>query len=120
MGVDDLYPEFDNGLRLLAGASDLSAALAPGPDYHELVYESAMIDLEQDTKTRFALTIWYEGPDNRERPALAEISFSYDTDDGEVAAEVAKRSRELLLLMQDLDWADPALPTKTALAGCAG
>jgi len=120
MAVDDLYPKFDNDLRLLAGASDLSAALTPGLDYHELVYESAMIDLEEDTKTRFALTIWYEGAANRDRPALAEISFSYDTDNGEVSAEVAKRSREMLLLMQDLDWANPALPTKTALAGCPG
>ena len=79
-----------------------------------------MIDLAKDTKTSFALTIWYEGADNRDRPALAEISFAYDTDDGAVSAEVARRGRDLLLAMQDLDSADPGSPTKTALAGCAG
>jgi hypothetical protein len=31
-----------------------------------------------------------------------------------------RRDRELLLATQDLHWADPALPTKTALARCAG
>ena len=78
-----------------------------------------MIDLAKDTKTRFALTIWYEGVDNRDRPALAEISFAHDTDEGAVSAAAALRGRELLLAMQDLDWADPGQPTKTTLAGCA-
>jgi hypothetical protein len=97
----------------------MSAALAPSPEYLELMYESSMIDLAADTKTRFALTIWYEGADNRERPALAEIS-SYDTDHGAVSDEAAQRARALLLAMQDLDWADPGSPTKTALSGCSG
>jgi hypothetical protein len=118
--IERLYPKFDDDLRLVAGAGDMSAPLAPSPEYRELVYRSSMLDLAEDTKTSFALTIWYEGADNRTRPALAEISFSYDTDDGGVSAEAARRGRELLLTMQDLDWADPALPTKTALAGCAG
>jgi hypothetical protein len=118
--VDDLYPKFDDDLRLVAGASDMSAELAPSPQYRELVYRSSMIDLAEDTKTGFALTIWYEGADNRTRPALAEISFSYDTDAGAVSAEAAHRGRELFLALQDLEWGDPASPTKTALAGCAG
>jgi hypothetical protein len=118
--VDGLYPKFDDDLRLAAGESDMSAALAPSPEYLELVYESSMIDLAADTKTCFALTIWYEGADNRERPALAEISFSYDTDLGAVSYEAAQRARALLLAMQDLDWADPGSPTKTALSGCSG
>jgi hypothetical protein len=118
--VDELYPKFDDDLRLAAGAIDVSAALAPSPEYRELVYESSMIDLAKDTKARFALTIWYEGAGNRDRPALAEISFSYDTDAGAVSAEAARRARELLLMIQNLDWADPGSPTKTVLAGCAG
>ena len=118
--VDDLYPKFDDALRLVAGESDMSASLKASPEYRELVYRSATIDLAKDTKTSFALTIWFEGADNRDRPALAEISFAYETDDGSVSAEVARRARELLLAMQDLDWADPGSPTKTALAGCAG
>ena len=118
--VEELYPKFDDDLRLVAGESDMSAALAPSPEYRELVYKSSMIDLAKDTKTSFALTIWYEGADNRDRPALAEISFAHDTDDGAVSAAAALRGRELLLAMQDLDWADPGQPTKTAMAGCAG
>jgi hypothetical protein len=97
----------------------MSAALAPSPEYRELVYESSMIDLAK-AKARFALTIWCQGAGNRDGPALAEISFSYDTDAGAVSAEAARRARELLLMMQNLDWADPGSPTKTALAGCAG
>jgi hypothetical protein len=84
------------------------------------VYKSSKIDLAKDMKTSFALTIWYKGVDNRDRPALAEISFSYDTADGAVPAEAARRGPGLFLAMQDLDWADPGQPTKTALAGCAG
>jgi hypothetical protein len=116
--VADLYPKFDDDLHLVAGESDMSAALAPSPAYHELVYESSMLDLAKETKASFALTIWYEGADDPEERALAEISFSYDTDDGAVSGEAARRGRELLLALQDLDWADPGSPTKTALAGC--
>jgi hypothetical protein len=118
--VEDLYPKFDDDLRLVAGESDMSAKLAPSQQYRELVYKSSKIDLAKDMKTSFALTIWYEGVDNRDRPALAEISFSYETDDGAVSAEAARRGPGLFLAMQDLDWADPGQPTKTALAGCAG
>jgi hypothetical protein len=35
-----------------------------------------MIDLADDTKTGVALTIRYEGTDNRDRPARAGISFA--------------------------------------------
>ena len=118
--VEDLYPKFDDDLHLVAGESDMSAKLAPSEEYRELVYKSSKIDLANDMKTSFALTIWYEGVDNRDRPALAEISFSYDTTDGAVPAEAARRGPGLFLAMQDLDWADPGQPTKTALAGCAG
>ncbi len=119
-GVEDLYPKFDDDLRLVAGESDMSAKLAPSQEYRELVYKSSKIDLAKDMKTSFALTIWYEGADNRTRPTLAEISFSYETDDGAVSAEAARRGPGLFLALQDLDWADPGQPTKTALAGCAG
>jgi hypothetical protein len=96
----------------------MSERLVPSLEYRELVYESSKLDVAAGTKAKFALTIWYEGADNRDVPTLAEISFSYDTDDGAVPAEVAFRARDLLLEMQDLKWADPAAPTKTALVGC--
>ena len=118
--VEKLYPTFDDDLRLVAGDIDMSSALAPSTEYARAVYESSMLDLARGTQADFALTLWYEGADNRDRPALAEISFSHDTDDGGVSAEAALQGRELFLAMQDLDWADPGPPTKTALAGCAG
>ena len=118
--VDALYPKFDDDLRLMVGEIDMSAALAPSPGYRELVYESSKLDVAKDVKASFALTIWYQGVGNHDRPALAEISFAYDTDDGAVSAEAARQGRELFLAMQDLDWVDPGAPTKTALTGCPG
>jgi hypothetical protein len=115
--VEELYPKFEDDLRQVAGEIDMSEALTPSPVYRELVYESSKLDLARDTKAKFALTIWYQGANNRDA-ALAEVSFSYDTDDGAVRAEAAQRARDLLLAMQDLEWADPAAPTKTALVGC--
>jgi hypothetical protein len=116
--VEALYPKFDDDLRQLAGEIDMSEALTPSPEYRELVYESSKLDLARNTKVKFALTIWYQGAANHDAPALAEISFSYDTDEGAVPAEAARRARELLLAMQDLEWVDPAAPTKTAIVGC--
>ena len=116
--VDKLYSTFSEDLQLVAGEIDLQAALKPGPEYRELVYRSSKLDVTEDTKAKFALTIWYEGVGNHNQPALVEVSFSYDTDHGEVPAEAARRARQLLLVMQDLDWAKPDAPTKTALAAC--
>ena len=116
--IDKLYPTFSEDLQLVADEIDLQAALKSGPEYRELVYRSSRRDVTKDTKAKFALTIWYEGVDDQNRPALAEISFSYDTDHGVVPAEAAQRARRLLLVMQDLDWAKPDAPTKTALAAC--
>ena len=99
----------------MAGKIDLGQALMAGPAYRELVYRSSRLDLAEDTKGEFALTIWYEGTGNRTTPALAEISFCYPTDD-DVPAQAVQRARRLLLAMQDLSWAEPGAPTKTALA----
>jgi len=116
--IDRLYPTFDEDLRFIAGEIELGAPLTPGPDYRELVYRSSKLEVAKHTKAEFSLTIWYGGADNRTEPALAEVSFSYDTDHGEVPAKAAHRSRALLLAMQDLAWAEPGAPTKTALAAC--
>ena len=90
----------------------------PSPEYRELVYKSSKLDIAKDLKARFALTLWYKGAENQDHPALAEISFKYDAKNGEVRNEVARRALALLLAMQDLPWADPAAPTKTALVAC--
>jgi hypothetical protein len=116
--VEQLYPGFANELRQVAGPVDMTATLEPGLDYRELVYASSKLQLAADTKAEFALTIWYRSADEQNAPALAEISFSYATDDGAVGTEAARRARDLLLAMQGMPWADPAAPTKTALVAC--
>jgi hypothetical protein len=110
--VEKLYPTLDDDLRLLAGKIDMSEALVASTEYRELVYESSKLDLATDTKTSFALTIWYDGADNRDRSALAGTSFAYDTDDGAVPGEAARRARDMLLAMQQMDWVDPGAPTR--------
>jgi hypothetical protein len=114
-GIKGLYPSFDEELQAAAGRIEMSA---PRPEYRELVYKSSKLDIAKDVKARFALTLWYKGADNQDHPALAEISFKYDAKDGDVRNEVARRALALLLAMQDLPWADPAAPTKTAFVAC--
>jgi hypothetical protein len=116
-GIKGLYPSFDEELQAAAGRIEMSAPLDPSPEYRELVYESSKLNITEDLKARFALTLWYS-PENQDRPALVEISFKYDAKNGEVRNEVARRGLALLLAMQDLPWADPAAPTKTALVAC--
>jgi len=92
--------------------------LEPSPEYRELVYESSKLIVAKDVKARFALTLWYKDVENRDRPALAEVSFKYDAKNGGVPDEVARRALALLLAMQDLPWAEPSAPAKTALVSC--
>ena len=63
--IDKLYPTFSEDLQLVADEIDLQAALESGPEYRELVYRSSKLDLTNDTKAKFALTIWYEGGEIR-------------------------------------------------------
>jgi hypothetical protein len=117
-GIASLYPSLAEALREAAGRIEMSSPFESSPEYRELVYESSKLDITESLKARFALTLWYEGAENQDRPALAEISFKYDTENGEVRNEVARRALALLLAMQDLPWADPSAPTKTALVAC--
>ena len=117
-GIADLYPSFEDELRAAIGGFDTSALLEPSPEYRELVYESSKLIVAKDVKARFALTLWYKDVENRDRPALAEVSFKYDAKNGGVPDEVARRALALLLAMQDLPWAEPSAPAKTALVSC--
>jgi hypothetical protein len=117
-GIKGLYPSFGKELQAVVGRVEMSAPVDPSPEYRELVYKSSKLDIAKDLKARFALTLWYKGAENQDHPALAEISFKYDAKNGEVRNEVARRALALLLAMQDLPWADPAAPTKTALVAC--
>ena len=116
-GIADLFPSFENDLEAFVERVDLAATLEVSPGYRELVYESSRIDLTDRLKSRFSLTFWYPKT-QPDRPTLAEVSFKYDTDHGKVSLKAARRSLELLRALQDLPWADPAAPTKTALIAC--
>jgi hypothetical protein len=117
-GIARLYPSFEEELQAVAGHVDMSSPLDPSPEYRELVYESSKLDLVKDLKARFALTLWYKGAQNRDNPALAEISFKYQVKNGEVPTEAARRALALFLMLQDLPWAKPAAPTKTTFVAC--
>ena len=119
-GIAGLYPSFEEELQAAAGHVEMSSPLEPSPEYRELVYESSKLDLVKDLKARFALTMWYKGAQNQDHPALAEISFKYEVSNGDVPTEAARRALALLLAMQDLSWAEPAAPTKTAFVACDG
>jgi len=55
---------------------------------------------------------------NEVHPVLAEISFEYKAKNGKVSSDAARRALALLLVVQDLSWADPTAPIKTALVAC--
>jgi hypothetical protein len=118
VGIVGLYPSFGDALQTVAGNVQMSAPLEPSPEFRELVYESSKLDINKDVKARFALTLWYEGAENEDHPALAEISFKYEAKNGKIPSEAAHRALALLLVMQDLPWADPTAPTKTAFVSC--
>src|SRR5262249_42953794 len=60
-GIAGLYPSFVDELRTATGPLDISPPLDPSPEYRELVYKSSMLDITDDVKARFALTLWYKG-----------------------------------------------------------
>src|SRR6185437_1887406 len=107
-------------LEAAADHVEMLSALDPSPEYRELVYESSKLDLVKDLKARFALTLWYEGAQNQDDPALTEISFKYEVKNREVPTGAALRALALLLAMQDLPWAEPTATTKTTFVACDG
>lgn len=114
-GLLDLYPDLDRPLHAAPGSSNRDEPLVASPDYREIVYDSAKIDLTEGHKTKFSITVWYQGADNREQPALAEISFKYDVEDGSVPRDLALVGMNLFLAMQDLDGVDSRPITKSRL-----
>jgi hypothetical protein len=88
----------------------------------EWVFEGAEVDLGDNLEAEFALTLWFPADAGSATPAIAEISFKYDTQDGDVAPEVAHRAMTLFLAMQaELEWASPERATKTSFGlppGC--
>jgi hypothetical protein len=113
-GIAALYPSFEDEFR----STDLSTPLEPSAEYRELVYKSKKFAAFPDLEVQFALTLWYKGAENEDRPSLAEISYKYEIADDKVPTEAARRALALLLTMQDLAGADAAAPTKAAHVAC--
>jgi hypothetical protein len=113
------YPGLEKELTKAGVADDvLGAALVEGRAIREVVFEGASVDLGQNVDAAFALTLWYalDAPANAE-PLIAELSYRYETDKGDVSGAVARRA---LVLFQRLqtgleDWASAEHETKTAL-----
>ena len=114
--VAELYPTFAASLTASGAAVDAATELGASKEFREFVFESPKFELGEDLKTKFSITLWYEG--DKRNPALAEISFKYETvHHGTVPRIVAQRAIDLYRAMQALPWAKPEAPTKTALAG---
>lgn len=114
--VSALYPGLDAALRrgAVEGAA-LAAPLLSGERFRELVFSGALVDLG-DVDAEFDLSLWHTT--GTAQPAIAELSFKYDVDNGEVADAVAWRALVLFRALQEMlgDWASPESETKTSLA----
>jgi hypothetical protein len=112
----DLYPTLCDSLKASGAEVDPSDKLVPGEAFSELVFKSPEFKLGDDVATKFSLVLWYPRPGGNKQPALAEISFKYETARGGVPRKAAQRALNLLRAMQGLPWAKPEALTKTALA----
>jgi hypothetical protein len=113
------YPGLENELTKAGVADDVfNAALLKGRAIRELVFEGASVDLGKNVDAAFALTLWYaaDAPANAE-PLIAELSYRYETDKGDVSDGVARRALVLFKGLQTglEDWASGEHETKTAL-----
>lgn len=101
-GLTDTYPGAWSWLESLSTTpTQPGANLVAGPAFVELVFSKAEVDLGHETDAEFDFTFWYPASDaSRTQPALVEISFSYDTNDGDVDRNVALRASKLFVAMQ--------------------
>jgi hypothetical protein len=119
--VFELYPGLKDNLdKVSKDAPSPQAKLESGKKIRELVFEGAKVDLGEDRDAKFAISLWYwDGQPKTRPPVVAEISFKYKTDKGEVAWEVARRALALFTgLQKDLKisgWANPERASKTSV-----
>ncbi len=116
----DAYPTWQTNLKT-AGLAELprNTSLLAGPGIHERVFDGAKVDLGLSKDVKFALTLWSsQGTAGSAKLITAEISFKYDTKDGGVDDDVARRALRLFQAMQEHlgDWSNPERATKTSLA----
>lgn len=109
------YPTLAESLEASGVDVEMSEELAASDEFMERVYESPKFSLGDGMKTRISLTLWYDRAGDSGQPALAEVSFKYDTNNGDVPRKVAQRALDLYRAMLGLAWAKPDAPTKTAI-----
>ena len=111
-----LYPGLDAALERggVVGTA-LQMPLMSGERFRELVFSGAFVDLGK-VEAEFDLTLWHVG--EAAQPVIAELSFKYKVEDGEVADEDAWRALVLFRALQETlgEWASPESETKTSLA----
>ena len=90
----------------------------PGERFHERVFSGAFagVDLGNKIDAEFDLTLWHIA--GAAQPVVAELSFKYEFDNGDLEGAVAWRALVLFRALQEMlgDWASPERETKTSLA----
>jgi hypothetical protein len=116
--VAALYSDLASSLER-AGMKNggLGAKLIKGDEFRETVFSGASVDLGHKLDAEFDLSLWYRGQQQGGEPAVAELSFKYDTEDGQVTGQVAERAFRLFKALQARlgGWANPEAETKTSL-----
>jgi hypothetical protein len=123
--LDDVFrcfPTLPGHLGHVSSAGS-SAPMLAGPEIDEWVFEGPKIDLGNDHRAKFALTLWYLGKESRageaieaRSPDIAEISFEIGMKDGKLPRECARLALALFVTMQKLMPSNPQAASKTALA----
>lgn len=93
-----LFPELQEELRDAHVAIEGQAAMKGGRIVREVVHSDAEVPLGKKAKATFDLTVWYADPPGS-AATVAELSFKYKTNDGEVSEAVARRGRALFFAL---------------------
>lgn len=123
----DRFKAFEGELEdAIGGKVNGERKLRAGPTVLEWVFQHAKVDLGS-VRAEFGFTLWYfaggASPDHWQQtangaidPAIVEISFDYETEDGRVDAEVSRRAVRLFHAMQLALPVNRRATSKTALA----
>lgn len=113
----ELYPRLEGNLLAQAkGRLMPGQRLHGGPEIREIAFEGAKVELGDDIKGKFTLSLWYF-PREAARRDVAEISFKCGFD-GAMPGGAARRALTLFIAMQEdlADILDLRGSSKTALA----
>ncbi len=110
-----LYPGLGDDLNAAGQTVDPKAPLliVSGLTAHELVFDGP-VALLGDDEAAFSLTLWFDdSTGSLDQPLLAELSFIFKTDDGEVSPETLALANGLFKAMLALPQRDASAETKT-------